>query len=392
MLIVGLMSGTSLDGVDAALVEIDGETADALRWRVVHFCSVPFTDAQRTTIHGAILAGTADAICALNADLGEWLAAAVLRVCEEADVAPERVDVVGSHGQTLWHRPPGEGIRGATLQLGDPATIAERTGCPVVADFRARDVAAGGHGAPLVPWVDQVLFSRDHGARALQNIGGIGNVTWVPPRGSGEGAFAFDTGPGNALIDAAVELATGGRMSYDDGGRLAARGTVDEQLVTELLRHPFFSMEPPRSTGREVFGRPFVERLVAAVQPEGDGDWLDLVATLTELTARSIADSYRAWVLPRGVAEAVITGGGALNPTLVGRIRALLDPLPVLDGAPLGVEPEAKEAVAFAVLAWAHCMGIAANVPAATGAAGPRVLGSYTPGAASRSEFRKRGT
>jgi anhydro-N-acetylmuramic acid kinase len=379
--LVGLMSGTSLDGIDAALVELEGDTPDELRWRLVGFRSVPFTEQQRATIHGAILAGTADALCALHADLGEWLAAAAHRVCDEAGVGLRQVEAIGSHGQTIWHRPPAGGTRGSTLQLGDPATIAERTGCAVVSDFRARDMAAGGHGAPLVPWVDQVLFRREHGARALQNIGGIGNVTWVPPRGSAESAFAFDTGPGNALIDAAVELATGGRLTFDRDGRLGARGSVDEALVTELLGHPFFSMEPPKSTGREVFGRPFVERLVGVLQPEGDQDWLDLVATMTELTARSIAEAYRRWVIPRGVAEVVITGGGALNPTLVRRIAELLAPLPVRDGAALGLDPEAKEAVAFAVLAWAHLRRIPANVPAATGARGPRVLGSYTPGA-----------
>jgi anhydro-N-acetylmuramic acid kinase len=246
-------------------------------------------------------------------------------------------------------------------------------------------VAASGQGAPLVPWVDRALFSLPGRARALQNIGGIANVTWVPPRESGEPVLAFDTGPGNALIDAVVELATGGRMTFDRDGRLAEQGTVDDALLGELLAHPFFNLPPPRSTGRESFGRPLVQRLVEAVRPEGDQDWLDLVATLTELTARSIADSYRRWVLPRGVSEVVVTGGGALNPTLMRRVRHLLEPLPVRDGGALGVDPEAKEALAFAVLAWAHVHGIAANEPAATGAAGPRILGSYTPGAPERS-------
>ncbi|HEX2094473.1 MAG TPA: anhydro-N-acetylmuramic acid kinase [Longimicrobiaceae bacterium] len=381
MLIVGLMSGTSLDGVDAALVEIEGEGVEEVGFRLVHWLTVPYTEARRESIHGAILAGSAERLCGLHADLGEWLAEAALHVCEEAGVARERVAVVGSHGQTVWHRPPADGERGATLQLGDPATIAERTGWSVVSDFRTRDMAAGGQGAPLVSWVDQLLFSLPDGSRALQNIGGIGNVTWVPPRGSPESAFAFDTGPGNALIDAAVELATGGRLTFDQDGRLAARGTVDDDLLDQLLGHPYFAAEPPKSTGREEFGRPFVQRLAEAVEPEGDRDWLDLIATLTELTARSIADAYRRWILPRGVEEAVLTGGGARNPTLVRRIRSLLDPLKVSGGEVLGVDPEAKEAVAFAVLAWAHLRGIPANVPAATGAAGPRVLGSLTPGA-----------
>lgn len=381
MLIVGLMSGTSLDGIDAALVEVEGDRPETVRARLVHWRAAPYSPERREAIHRAILAGTADALCSLHADLGEWLAEAAIAVCREAGVPLASVAAVGSHGQTVWHRPPENGTRGATLQLGDPATLAERTGRPVVSDFRARDVAAAGHGAPLVPWVDQLLFAEADTSRALQNIGGIGNVTRVPPRGSGESAFAFDTGPGNALIDAAVEIATDGRLAFDRDGRLAAQGRVDEALLEELLGHPFFAMEPPKSTGREAFGRPFVQRLVEAVAPEGDRDWLDLIATLTELTARSIADAYGRWVIPRGVDQVVVSGGGARNPTLVGRLRSLLDPLPVVDGAVLGTPPEAKEAVAFALLAWAHLRGIPANVPAATGAAGPRVLGSYTPGA-----------
>jgi anhydro-N-acetylmuramic acid kinase len=385
MLIIGLMSGTSLDGVTAALVRIDGEGVADLRWKVEGWCTLAYTEERRHAIHEGIVAGTAASLCVLHADLGEWLAEAAMRVCEEAGTPLDRVDLIGSHGQTVWHIPPADGARGATLQLGDPGTIAERTGCPVISDFRSRDMAAGGHGAPLVPWVDQVLFAVEEHARALQNLGGIGNVSWVPPRGSGEGVFAFDTGPANGLIDAAVHLATDGRMGYDEDGRLAARGDVDEALLGELLRHPFFALEPPRSTGRETFGRPFVERLVEAVRPEGDQDWLDIVATLTELTARSIAQAYERWVLPRGVREVVLTGGGAHNATLVERLRALFAPVPVLCGEVLGVEPEAKEALAFAVLAWAHAAGVPANAPGATGASGPRLLGSYTPGDSARS-------
>lgn len=381
MRIVGLMSGTSLDGIDAALVEVDGATTEDVAVRMTGFVTLSFSEARRTAIHDAIVAGTAEALCDLHADLGEWLAEAAHAVCDQTGTAIGTVDAIGSHGQTVWHRPPGEGRRGATLQLGDPSTIAERTGRPVVADFRTRDVAAGGQGAPLVPWVDQLLFALPDRARALQNLGGIGNVTRVPPKGSGEQVFAFDTGPANSLIDAAVEIATQGRHRYDRDGRLAARGTVDRALLEELLHHPYFAAEPPKSTGREEFGRPFVERLVQALRPEGDQDWMDLVATLTELTARTVADAYRRWVIPLGVGEVVLTGGGARNPTLAGRIRDLLAPLPVIDGGALGVDPDAKEAVAFALLAWAHLHGIPANVPSATGAAGPRVLGTLTPGA-----------
>lgn len=381
MRVVGLMSGTSLDGVDAALVDIGGTGTEDVRIHVVHAITLPYTDARRQTILDATVAGSAEALCGLHADLGEWFADAVLAVCREAGVEVATVDAIGSHGQTLWHRPPADGIRGATLQLGDPATLAERTGRPVVSDFRTRDMAAGGQGAPLVPWTDQLLFSVPGRARALQNLGGMGNVTRVPARGSGEPVFGFDTGPANSLIDAAVELATGGRHRYDRDGRLAARGRADEALLAELLRHPYFSAEPPKSTGREEFGKQFVERLVEATAPEGDQDWMDLVATLTELTARTVADAYARWVIPLGIDEVVLTGGGSRNPVLSERIRALLHPLPVLDGSTLDVDPEAKEAVAFAVLAWAHLRGIPANLPSATGAAGPRVLGSLTPGA-----------
>jgi anhydro-N-acetylmuramic acid kinase len=380
VLIVGLMTGTSFDGVDAALVEVAGGSVDDLRWRLLAAATVPFLPARREAIQAAILAGSPETLCALNADLGEWLAEAAAEVCRRGGVPLSRLDLVGSHGQTIWHTPPAAGRRGATLQVGCAATIAERIGVPVVSDFRSRDVAAGGHGAPLVPWVDQVLFAAPGRVRALQNIGGIGNVTRVPARGSGEETLAFDTGPGNALIDAAVALATGGRLTFDRDGVLAARGRVDQQLLEELMAHPFFAEAPPKSTGRETFGRPLVERLAQAVRPEGDEDWLDLVATLTELTARSIASAYERWLVPRGIDEIVVTGGGALNPTLVGRIRDLLRPLPVLECDLLGIRPTEKEALAFAILAWAHVRRIPANLPAATGAAGPRVLGSYTPG------------
>ncbi len=302
-------------------------------------------------------------------------------------MAPDAVDLVGSHGQTIWHIPRAGEPHAATLQLGDPARIAEGTGLPVVSDFRARDIAAGGEGAPLVPWQDRVLFALPQGRRVLQNIGGIGNLTWVPPRGDPAPLLAFDTGPGNALIDAAVELATGGRETFDRDGVRAARGRVRPDILEELLVHPFFALEPPKSTGREVFGRPFVAALAERHGIAGDADWDDLIATLTALTARSIGDSIRRWVLARGVDEVVVSGGGARNPTLMARIRDELRPIPVFTGERLGVDPDAKEALAFAALAWAHVHGLAGNVPEATGASGPRVLGSFTPGAAWRPGF-----
>jgi anhydro-N-acetylmuramic acid kinase len=242
-------------------------------------------------------------------------------------------------------------------------------------------MAAGGQGAPLVPWVDRLLFSHPTRRRVLQNIGGMGNLSWLPPRGSTEPVLAFDTGPGNALIDAAVELASEGASTFDRGGLWAAEGTPDESLLEELLAHPFLTLDPPKSTGREVFGRPFVQQLATRVAPHTRAQWASFICTLTELSARSIADAVRRWVLPRGVDEMVITGGGALNDELVARIRRALPEVTVTaDAAALGIDPAAKEALAFATLAWAHLSGMTGNVPEATGASGPRVLGSYTPG------------
>jgi anhydro-N-acetylmuramic acid kinase len=379
MLVVGLMSGTSLDGIDAALVEFSGQAARP-EWRIRAFVDAPYSPEQRTAIHDGIVSGSAASLCRLHADMGEWLADAVLHVCAAAGVEPSDVDVIGSHGQTVWHEPPRADRRGSTLQIGCAATIAERTGIAVVSDFRARDVAAGGEGAPLVPWVDRLLFSHDRHRRVLQNIGGMANLSWLPPRGSADPMLAFDTGPGNALMDAAVELATDGRSTFDRDGAWAAEGVIDELLLGELLTHPFFRREPPKSTGREVFGRHYVQQLADSVRPDGREAWASFISTLTELTARSICNAIEQWVLPRGVEEVIITGGGALNPVLVERIRSRL-PAPVLsDAAALGVEPAAKEALAFAALAWAHLLHEPGNVPAATGASGPRVLGSYTPG------------
>lgn len=375
---IGLMSGTSLDGVDAAIVRFEGEPPD-LEWTLERFLAVPYNADQRARIQAAIESGDAESLCRLHADLGEWLAEAALAVCADGGVKTADVNVIGSHGQTIWHIPPAGGKRGATLQLGCAATIAERTGIPVVHDFRARDAAAGGHGAPLVPWADRLLFSRPDGPRVLQNIGGMANLTWVPARGAGEPLLAFDTGPGNALIDAAVELATEGERTFDEEGAWAEAGTVNEDMLSRLLAHPFFEEQPPRSTGREEFGRPFVERLVERNRPETWTEWASLVATLTMFTVRTIADAVKRWVAERGALEVVVTGGGARNPVLLRWLAEGLAPLPVRSGEAVGIHPDAKEAIAFAGLAWAFARGLPGNEPAATGANGPRILGSFTP-------------
>jgi anhydro-N-acetylmuramic acid kinase len=381
--VIGLMSGTSMDGIDAALLDLGGSGPADFTWELLGLESFPYRDEQRKQVRGGVDGGTPASLCRLHAELGEWFAEAALGVCRATDTKPADVDVIGSHGQTVWHEPPGGGKRGATLQLGDAATIAERTGIPVVSDFRTADVAAGGHGAPLVPWPDRLLFALPGRGRALQNLGGIGNVTWIPPRESSAPLIAFDTGPANVLIDVAADAATDGRMGCDLDGALAARGRVDEALLARLLENPFFQQAPPRSTGRELFSPALVQKLASerGLQRGGAEDgWPDLIATLTRLTARSIADAYRRWVVPLGVDEVVLTGGGARNPQLVRAITEELAPLPVGGREALGMDPAARESAAFAVLAWAHLKRVPANAPEATGADGPRVLGSYTPG------------
>ena len=319
----------------------------------------------------------------LDASLGEWFASAVRDVCEVASVEIRDLGAIGSHGQTVWHIPPTDAERGATLQLGNAATLAERTGAPVISDFRSRDVAVGGHGAPLAPWLDQLLFSAEDRRRAIQNLGGMANVTWLPPVQSPEPVIAFDTGPGVALIDGAVRRATSGGLPYDQDGAMALRGRVNESLLTALLDDAYFRAPPPKSTGREHFGRAFLDRVVTGLDPgEDEKAWCDLVATLTTFTAHSITEAYRAWVLPRGLDEVFLVGGGANNLALVQAIKQELDSVPVRNGMELGVDPDAREALAFAFLAWAHLNGIAGNIPSVTGAEAPRVLGSMTPGRA----------
>ena len=385
MKVVGVMSGTSLDGLDLVLVELQGSRPADFSWRFLASDSLPYSSSQRERIDGSIRTGSAAALCGLHADLGEWIGQAVLDFLGQHEMDPDEVRLVGSHGQTVWHTPPdaATGARGATLQLGDPATIAHRTGIDVISDFRSRDMAAGGHGAPLVPWLDALMFRREDGPRCLQNIGGMANVTWVPAEGESEAPVAFDSGPGNALIDAAVRLMTAERMSYDQDGELAEAGVVDEGLLRHLLQDDYLDQPPPKSTGRERYGTGVVERLAAerGLTPGVEAGWADLIATLTEFTAASIADGYQRWIAPRPYGEVVVSGGGAKNRSLIRRLRDRLPGVPFQEAAEVfGFDPDFKEAVAFAVLAWAHHWGVAGNLPAATGAEESVVLGSRTPG------------
>lgn len=366
--VVGLISGTSADGIDAALVELEG-AGETTRARLLGFRTRPFDADLRARVLALGDART-DELLRVHYRLGEEFAQAAIEVIDPVRRDGLSVHLIGSHGQTARHHPRAEeaGRRAATLQLAEPAIIAERTGLPVVADFRPRDVAAGGEGAPLVPLVDWLLFRRAGATRACLNMGGIANVTVVT-----EGldtVRAFDLGPANMPLDLVVHAWTGGAEAFDrDGGR-AATGRVDHGLVAELLRHPFFELAPPKSTGREAFGDVFVRPLLGRYA----GREADLLASLTRFVAESVAAGIRRWVR-EPVAEVLVSGGGAHNGTLMAALGTALAPVPVRSLAEVGLDPDAKEAVAFAVLANETIFGRPGNVPGATGATGPRVLG-----------------
>ncbi|HHW13990.1 MAG TPA: anhydro-N-acetylmuramic acid kinase [Firmicutes bacterium] len=375
------MAGTSLDGIDAALVEVAGRPPEVMI-RPVAWATYPYPADLRRRLLAVSLpgTGTVDEICRLNFEVGEAMAQAVLRLLAEAGQELGGVDLIGSHGQTIHHIPPAEGRPGSTLQIGEPSVIAERTGVTCVADFRPRDLAAGGHGAPLVPLVDYLLFRDPATTRVVQNIGGIANLTLVSGRAGLDELLAFDTGPGNMVIDGLMERLTGGELAYDADGRWAAAGQVSQTLLGELLADPYFTVPPPKSTGRERYGREYVEALVR----RGEGLGLspqDLVATATQLTVESIARAYERWVIPHwGLDEVILGGGGALNPTLVEGLRRRLPGVAVSDHARYGIPNEAKEAIAFAVLGYLALLGEPNNVPSATGARHPVVMGKIVPG------------
>lgn len=387
MKVLGLMSGTSLDGIDVALLEVEDTGSPFPHWELVAFRTHEYGKEERRTIREALESGGPKELAFLHTALGEWFSRAASELLEREGVGSEEVAALGSHGQTVWHDPPTEGRRGSSLQLGCPATLAERTGIDVISDFRARDLAAGGHGAPLVPWADRVFFSSLEGPRAVHNIGGMSNLTWLPRVSDPAPILAFDTGPGIALMDLAAEWATGGARTFDAHGTIAESGKVRERVLDELLAHPYLLQPPPKSTGREVFGRGMVGEVLNSIA--GDGEltpgaahegWPDVLATLTAFTARTIGDAYRRWVIPKGVDEVFLMGGGSRNPILFRSIEAELAPIPVRPGEAIGMNSDAREAAAFALLAWAHLRGLPANVPEATGSMGPRILGSRTPG------------
>jgi anhydro-N-acetylmuramic acid kinase len=372
VLAVGLMSGTSLDGVTGALVRIEEPAEDDVRLTLRTRRTIPYGQERGARIAAAIASGTARDLALLHADLGEWLAECVETLLDDAGVAPASIAFIASHGQTIWHEP-----RKASLQLGNPAVIAERTGIAVIADFRSRDVAAGGEGAPLVPRADRLLFAGADAPRALLNIGGIANMTLVPKRGDASPLLAFDTGPGVMVIDACVQRLFPG-MRYDVDGKIAASGRALEPVLKELLANPFFASKPPRSTGRELFGAAFADALIARCRSLSDKP-ADTIATATELTARAIGQATRfipAALKPRDV---VRSGGGARNRTLALALERAWPGVEHRSFDDLFFDGDAKEAAAFAFLGYLTFTGRTGNEPGATGAAGPRVLGSITP-------------
>jgi anhydro-N-acetylmuramic acid kinase len=372
MVLVGLMSGTSLDGISAAVVRFT-ENGAKTEAALLSFEQTAYTPQQRDRLTRAMRAASAQEYCQLNVDVGEWMASAAINALNQSSVARSDVAAIASHGHTIWHE-PGR----STWQIGDAASIAERTGCAVVSDFRARDIAAGGQGAPLVPMADITLFSDQHQWRALQNLGGIGNVTVVPPSSlpnAIDGVRAFDTGPGVVLIDAIARHFFDVAFDYD--GKIARTGMPNRGIVAQLLSAPYFSAEPPKSTGRELFNTQFVQHFIhmgesANLAPH------DMLATAVAFTAATIADQYRRFI-PEPIAGVVLSGGGARNPALVHAITAELSPLPVRQFSELFFDGEAKEAVAFALLGYLHLTGRPGNVPRATGARASRQLGVLTP-------------
>lgn len=389
MKVVGLMSGTSGDGVDAALVDIRGAGLD-LRVTPLAFAPTPYpADLQRRVLNlGA--GGTVAEVCHLNAVLGEWFAKAALRVIRKAGLRPAEIALIGSHGQTIQHLPQGIREQGlgpvrSTLQIAEPAVIAERTGIETVADFRPRDIAAGGQGAPLTPYVHYLLFRHPTRSRLIVNLGGIGNVTYLPAGGALSSLQAFDTGPGNMVLDGLVRRLTNGRQAMDRDGRLASKGVVDAGLLAELLAHPFLRQPPPKSTGREAFGDPLVATLLAAMRTRRLNA-NDVLATCSLLTAVTVG-SARRWLRGRtakqGAApldEVIVAGGGARNRTLMQDLTAVFEPIPVRTLEKIGWDSKAFEAVAFAILAYQTWQGVCANVPTVTGATHPVVLGTIVPG------------
>ncbi|WP_235714618.1 anhydro-N-acetylmuramic acid kinase [Neobacillus dielmonensis] len=376
-MVVGLMSGTSLDGIDAAVVSVT-EEAGAPQLKLVHFTTLPYTDRMRGKILGLCDPNRAriEEISAMNMLLGKLFADAARKVVSEANLTFDDIDLISSHGQTIFHQPEKVEIAGhsvaSTLQIGDIGMIAERTGVMTVGDFRTRDMAAGGQGAPLVPYADNLLFRKKDFGRVLVNIGGIANITVLPPADSEKPVLAFDTGPGNMIIDAFAGWATDGKQTFDANGSIAASGTVDEVWLAELLAHDYYKQTPPKSTGRELFGIEYAQTL----WEQSSCPAADKLATITELTARTLASDIARLIESHHIKEVFVSGGGWHNRTLMNRLRSQLpDAIKIGSTDDLGISGDAKEAAVFALLGYQCFMKRFNNLPSATGARHPVIMG-----------------
>jgi anhydro-N-acetylmuramic acid kinase len=380
MKVVGLMSGTSGDGVDAALVEITGRKR-SLKAHTLAAQTLTYPRSLQQRILDASVSGTVADICHLNALLGEWFADAALQVIRQAKLRPSDVNLIGSHGQTVHHLPHGIQAQGvgairSTLQIAEPAVIAERTGITTIANFRPRDIAAGGQGAPLTPVAHALLLKHPRRARLIVNLGGISNVTYVPRGGGEETVLAFDTGPANIVLDGLVTQLTNGRCVMDRDGKLAMKGKVNTRLLGKLLAHPFLSKRPPKSTGREEFGPSLVDELIA-MQTQQKLSFEDLLATCSMWTAKAVGTSRR-WIKGH-VDEVVVGGGGVRNRAIMTHLSSVFAPVPVTTFDALGWDSKSFEAVAFALLAYQTATGQWGNIPSVTGATHPVLLGTIVP-------------
>jgi anhydro-N-acetylmuramic acid kinase len=376
LLALGIMSGTSADGMDVALVRVNGQRAT-----LENFAALPFPrDVQKAILNIAEgHAVTPGEISQLNFLLGELFAKAALSACKKFRVFPSQIDVIGSHGQTVFHQGVPAIFNGArvasTLQIGDPSVIAVRTGITTVGDFRPADIAAGGQGAPLVPYVDYLLYRHSRIGRVALNIGGIANVTVIPAGAALEDVFAFDTGPGNMIIDALARRFTDGKKTFDRNAGMASKGNLLPQLLQSMLREKYFSRRPPKTAGREQYGEGYVSRVLShnearRANPE------DLIRTATIFTALSIVDAFHRFIAPKAkIGELIVSGGGAHNPLVMAQLQSSLNGIRVCEAGDVGVSGDAKEAFAFAVLACETLRKQPANVPGATGARKAVVLG-----------------
>lgn len=379
--VVGLMSGTSADGVDAAIVDIDESSGSMTR--LLAFDVFPYPPGLRRSVLKLFDPESArlDDICHYNFVLGEFFSDAVAKLCKKSGLAMRSIDLIGSHGQTIYHSPKpkrygGKSVR-STLQIAEPSIIAQRTGITTVADFRPRDIAAGGQGAPLVPYTDYILFNHKQLSRAIQNIGGIANVTYLSPCCRQGDVVAFDTGPGNMVIDRIVARGSRGRQRFDAKGKIAAKGSVNAKLLAELLRHPFLRRRPPKSTGREEFGFAYADGIYKNARKHRLLH-ADIVATVTAFTAISIAQAYQCF-LPAMPDEMILCGGGAHNVALVDMLQRELSGVAIRKMDEFGISVDAKEAVSFAMLAYATIKELPNNIPAATGAEKSVVMGKIVP-------------